>query len=75
MDFKRPLQEEAETSIKHFIEFLFKSDIDRLIMTQSHKAPGMCSFLRNYVKKNCIFKSENWLQPAKAKQYGKKILD
>lgn len=27
------------------------------------------------LKKNYNFKSENWLQPAKAKQYGEKILD
>ena len=47
MDFKRPLQEEAETLIKHFIKFLPKRDSDHLIMTQSHEAPGICSFLRN----------------------------
>ena len=47
MDFKRPLQEEAETLIKHFIEFLPERAVDHLIMTQSHEAPGICSFLRN----------------------------
>lgn len=47
MDFKRPQQQEAETLIKHFIEFSPKEDSDHLIMTQSHEAPGIYSFLRN----------------------------
>lgn len=45
--YLRPLQEAAKLFDKHFIEFISKSDIDCMTMTENYKPQSMCCFLRN----------------------------